>query len=173
MSLGAAPNLAFAEASQRRSLRKRAVAGVLLPELAVRVQHRHLEVDARGAGVLVAQAALGVVPPLGVAQLVGLDVGNDDDAVAEAEVAGVGLGRPLEGVDAVPVGVLEADVVRVEQREQLGGDVAAQVAALDDGRRVRVLDDGSGRVVVEVASGHSGFFPSVECFVYVKSAMRT
>ena len=116
-------------------LRQSAVAGQLAPGLAARSQHRDPHVDTSSVGALVAQAAVLVVPALGVNQAVGVEVGDDQDAAACAKHGLVGGDVHLKNVDvAVRVRVLQVDRLGVEQRKQLRGLVVAKVAGLDDAR---------------------------------------
>lgn len=116
-------------------LRQGAVAGQLAPGLAARSQHRDSHVGASGVGALVAQAAVLIVPALGVNQAVGVEVGDDQDAAACAKHGLVGGDIHLKNVDvAVRVRVLQVDRLGVEQRKQLRGLVVAKVAGLDGAR---------------------------------------
>ena len=121
--------------------------------LAPRDPHRDRGVLACAAVVLVREAPLGEVPPLGVDQAVGAGV-NDDFA---------DLVDPAN--EAAP---LESHLPGVQQREQPGGGVAVQIAALDG---VRLARGGLG-----VRVGHGVSFLSLPVTLtlldYATSAMR-
>ena len=121
--------------------------------LAPRDPHRDRGVLARAAVVLVREAPLGEVPPLGVDQAVGAGV-NDDLA---------NLVDPAN--EAAP---LESHLPGVQQLEQPGGGVAVQIAALDG---VHLARGGLG-----VRVGHGVSFLSLPVTLtlldYATSAMR-
>ena len=90
-----------------------AIVGSFAPVFAIGLRHKDFLIETSGAGVLVAEIALSVVPPFRVDKMLRFDVSDDDRSDTR-------------------VGVLQVNFAAIEQLEHHGCDILGHIAHLNN-----------------------------------------